>query len=187
MDFRDALSFSLPLFSCDFIALLTTSGMETSVVKKSMHTLPSPSPSPSAPAYPSSLSGGHADRESHSLSGSVMTCCHRSLWSRQECWCFRLALKGVERALPVLLRPLLPTAPFSVHIRKVCLSFSPHLLYIPHSLINVKHWAKAFCLFSQLLCQRHSICERRLLFEFTFVASVCSLEWRKQFWGDWLC
>lgn len=104
---------------------------------------PSPSPSPSAPAYPSSLSDGHADRDSHSLSGSVMTCCHRSLWGRQECWCFRLALKGVERALPVLLRPLLPTAPFSVRIGTVCLSFSLFLLLLISSTSHIL-WAKAF-------------------------------------------
>lgn len=94
---------------------------------------------------------GHADRYSHRLSGSVMTCCRRSLWGRQECWCFRLALKGVECVLPLLLQPLVPTAPFSAHVGTVCLYVSlflllPVSLYILHSLINVIHWGKAFSL-----------------------------------------
>lgn len=112
--------FPTPFLSRDFIALLSTSAMETLVVKKSMHSslpplllrlclpIPPPSPVDTPTATPS-------------LSGSVMTCCRRSLWGRQECWCFRLALKGVERVLPLLLQPLVPTAPFSAHTGTVCL------------------------------------------------------------------
>lgn len=164
-----------------------------------MHAFPSPLSFSPAPADPSSLSGGHADRVSHSLSGSVMTCLPRSLWGRQECWCFRLALKGVERALPLLLRPPLPTDPFSARIPTVCLSFflffffaaSP-LLFIPHSLINVIHWGKAV---SVCLSVSFPSCSANGT---TSVKDVCCLsshslplfavlEWKKPFLGNWSC
>lgn len=87
-------------------------------------------------------------RQTARLSGSVMTCCHRSLWGSQECWCFRLALKGVEWILPLL--PLLvPKAPFTAHIRIDGLSIFLFLSYFSISillcLINIIQWWKTVC------------------------------------------
>lgn len=45
---------------------------------------------------------------SHCWAGSVLTCCLRSLWGRQECWRSTFASEGVEGALPQSLRPFAP-------------------------------------------------------------------------------